>query len=159
DDVMTALNQVALPEFEGVTDRLEQRSIILRPLPEWNFTRGDYETLTSSAGLTLSFDGTAAWLPAKIQDSLLAILNRLLDPAEDPSATWGVHPFDWYHCHLGVWSGSPGVAVSPKAKSWTDDAVGISRDFGRLRAPCMVGGYIPEASIPGYTAAYRAKLA
>ena len=76
DATMAALNAVALSEFEGVTDLLERRSIILRRNRVWNFTRGDFKTLTEFAGLSLTFDPSSVWLPDALKQRLLVLSTR-----------------------------------------------------------------------------------
>jgi hypothetical protein len=159
DSAMVALNAVALSEFEGITDYLERRSIMLRPNKAWNFTRGDYKTLTEFAGSQLTFSPLSLWLPVAIKNRLLILFNKLLNPAHSPSATWGVHGCDWFHCHLGLWSGTPNVAISAASAAWRTTAVQISQSIDAVRAPFLVNLGIPAANVPAYRVAYAARLA
>ena len=123
DDAWAALNAIPLSQFEGVTDRQEIRMIIQRPFPEWNFTRGSFKSLTDAGG-ELRFHTThSAWLPDKLKNRILLALGSLLDPEIEPSPTFGVHPSDWSHIHLGFWSGQKDVSVSPEALAWKAAAV------------------------------------
>jgi len=159
DKAMAALNSIALSSFEGVEDRLEQLSIILRPFHEWNFTRGDWKSLTEFAGLELRFDETSFWLPDVLKSRLLASFNGLLPPSEPTAPTWGVHPFDWYHCHLSVWSGTLNVPISAESDRWVDLAKRLGNDIDTFRRPFTVGGDIPAENIEDYRRAYEARVA
>ncbi len=159
DNGMLQLNAVALSEFEGINDSLERRSIMLRPNKAWNFTRGDYKTLTDIAGLQLTFNPLSIWLPAAIKRRLLVIFNKLLNPALTPSATWGVNGCDWYHCHLSVWSGRQGLPISAASQAWVASAVQISQSIDAVRAPFLVSFGIPAHNIPAYGLAYAARIA
>lgn len=156
DSTMVALNAIALSEFEGVTDFLERRSIILRVNPQWNFTRGDYKTLIDMAGLTLRFDPSSIWLPSVLKTRMLTLFNKLLKPTEDPSPTWGVSTLDWYHCHLGFWSGFANKPVSAASLAWATEAVALRTDLRKERGPFLVLGNLPVENIPLYQAAYSA---
>jgi hypothetical protein len=158
DWTMVALNAVGLSEFEGVSDPLEQRSIILRKNPDWNFTRGDFKTLTEFAGQSLRFSATSGWLPETLKTQYLALFNALLSPSIYPSATWGVGPLDWYHSHLGLWSGTQNVPVSAAAKAWTLAAAAMSTGIDHLRAPFLTNFAMQESSIPMYRPVYEARL-
>jgi hypothetical protein len=159
DSTMTALNAIALSEFEGITDPSERSSIIQRPLREWNFTRGDFKTLTEFASQQLTFDPLSIWLPAALKSRLLTIFNMLLKPTHTPSATWGVSSFDWYHCHLGLWSGTFNVPLSPASQSWLSSAKLMSTSISNLVDSHIVAGAIPAASVPAFQIAYAARLA
>jgi hypothetical protein len=160
DEAMAALNLIALSSFEGVDDRLEQLSIILRPFHEWNFTRGDFKSLTEFAGLKLRFDDTSFWLPDPLKRRLLVAFNALLDPSAPNAPTWGVHPFDWYHCHLSVWSGELNVRISDESEQWVRLAQQLGRDMNTFRAPFTIDGHdIPESNIEAYRRAYPARMA
>jgi hypothetical protein len=154
DATMAALNAVPLTEFEGITDFLERRSVILRINREWNFTRGDFKSRTDIAGLALRFDPSSIWLPNALKSRLLTLLNNLLKPTQDPSATWGVSSLDWYHCHLGLWSGVANKLVSKASLDWTVAAVDLRRDLERERKPFLIFHGIPAKSVPFYQAAY-----
>jgi hypothetical protein len=117
DETWEALHTVALSEFEGVTDRQERRMIIQRPFPDWSFTRGRFRTL-SSLGLEPFFHSSSTWLPADLKSRLLLSLTALLDLEQLPAATYGVHPFDWHHAHLGVWSGEKNVRLRQECLNW-----------------------------------------
>jgi hypothetical protein len=156
DSTMVALNAIALSEFEGVTDFLERRSIILRINPQWNFTRGDFKTLTDMAGLSLRFDPSTIWLPKALKDRLLILFNTLLKPTHDPSATWGVSSLDWFHCHLGVWSGVANKRLSAASKAWITAAVAVRTDLDRERQPFIIFHGIPAENVALYSAAYAA---
>lgn len=158
DSTMTALNAVALSEFEGIVDFLERRSIILRRNRQWNFTRGDFKTLTEFASGALTFAPSAVWLPAAIKQRLLVLFNTLLNPAMNPAPTWGVHGCDWYHCHLGLWSGTPHVAISAASEAWRNAAVGMRVSLDAFRAPFLVSFAIPDGNVPAYRAAYAARI-
>ena len=133
DEAWTALNNTPLPEFEGIEDRQEQRMIIQRPHPEWNFSRGRFKTLTD-AGFDLSFHPThSAWLPDTLKNRLLLALGVLLDPEISPAPTFGVHVSDWSHIHLGLWSRQKNVSVSPAALLWKSLAGALSGSLDRLR--------------------------
>jgi hypothetical protein len=96
---LAELNTADLAEFEGITDVDERRSVILRPHPELNFTRGRMATLKAGGG-SLTFSAqTQAWLPAAVQNNISATFERILAPGT-PAFTWGVGPFDAYHAHL-----------------------------------------------------------
>jgi hypothetical protein len=117
DDTWEALHTVALSEFEGVTDRQEQRMIIQRPFPDWSFTRGRFRTL-SDLGLEPFFHSSSTWLPAELKNRLLLSLTALLDLERLPPTTYGVHPLDWHHAHLGLWSGETNVRLRPECLDW-----------------------------------------
>jgi hypothetical protein len=157
---MQALNARDLHQFEGITDVEERRSIILRPLPAWNFTRGDFTTLTNIAGLALTFDpDSTAWLPQGIQDQLTMLFNLLLDPAHAPAATWGVGPTDWFHCHLSLWSGVFGQSISAASTSWIARRKVIDSQVAAIRQQFAdSAGDIIAANIVAYKAAYFARL-
>ena len=156
DATMGALNAIALSEFEGVTDFLERRSIILRINPQWNFTRGDFKTLTDMAGLSLRFDASATWLPNVLKDRFLAVLNKLLKPTHAPSATWGVSSLDWYHCHLGVWSGVPNKKFSAASAAWITTAVAARIALEQKREPFIVFHGLPAGNVALYRPVYEA---
>jgi hypothetical protein len=156
DSTMVALNAIALSQFEGVTDFLERRSIILRINPQWNFTRGDFKTLTDMAALSLRFDPSSVWLPNALKTRLLTLFNKLLSLGEDPAATWGVSSLDWFHCHLGLWSGTPNKAVSAASQAWSNAAVGARESLERERRPFLVFFGIPAENVALYKAAYAA---
>ncbi len=137
DVTITALNAQGLAGFEGLTDFLERRSVILRPNRLWNFTRGDFKTLTGFAGLGLTFDPASTWLPDVLKARMLTIFNTLLDPVVDPAPTWGVSALDWYHCHLGLWSGTPNTPVSAASLAWKDRAVELSGKIETDRRPFL----------------------
>lgn len=125
------------PHFKGISDPEEKRAIILRRNPEWNFSRGDFSSLTSS-GKTLTFDAfTSAWLNAGIQDQLMSIFVTLLDPGSSPSATWGIGPEDWYHSHLSMWSRVAFSPVSPAATAWAARAHAVSASIDLARSPFL----------------------
>src|SRR4051794_4444373 len=73
DATMAALNAIGLPGFEGLTDFLERRSVILRPNRPWNFTRGDFKTLVDFAGSVLRFGPETGWLPEALKAPLLKL--------------------------------------------------------------------------------------
>jgi hypothetical protein len=156
DSTMVALNAIALSEFEGVTDFLERRSIILRINPQWNFTRGDFQTLTDIAGLSLRFDPSSIWLPNALKARLLTLFNTLLKPSQDPAATWGVSSLDWFHCHLGLWSGTPNKPVSAASQAWSAAAVSARESLARERRPFLLFYGIPAENVALYKAAYAA---
>jgi hypothetical protein len=158
DVTMTALNAVALSEFEGVTDSLERRSIILRRNRAWNFTRGDFKMLTEFAGLSLTFDPSSVWLPDALKQRLLVLFNTLLNPAMDPAPTWGVNGCDWYHCHLGLWSGTPQVPISGASAAWVTSAVTMRMALDVFRTPFLVSFAIPTSNVPAYRAAYTTRM-
>jgi hypothetical protein len=82
------LNTADLAEFEGISDVDERRSVILRPHPELNFTRGRMATLKAAGG-SLTFSAlTQAWLPTAVQDNIRATLERIFAPGT-PAFTWG----------------------------------------------------------------------
>lgn len=155
DATMVALNAIALSEFEGVSDPLERRAIIERINPQWNFTRGDFKTLTDVAGLSLRFDPSTSWLPLGLRTRLLPIFKGLLKPEMLPANTWGVSTLDWFHCHLGVWSRDPKTRVSPASKEWIKKAVPLRIAANSNEKKFLVNGEIPVEKI----AAYRAALA
>lgn len=156
DATMVALNAVSLSEFEGVADFLERRSIILRINRQWNFTRGDFKALTDMAGLSLRFDPSSVWLPNVLKSRLLALFNALLKPTQDPSATWGVSSLDWYHCHLGLWSGVANKPVSAASRAWSTAAVDLRMTLERERKPFLIFYGIPAENVAFYQAAYVA---
>src|SRR5450631_2413285 len=172
DATMTELNKVPLGEFEGITDPLERRDVIARNkfIGKWNFTRGDYKTLTV-AGSKLRFDDlNTTWLPVYFKDRILKLLNKILNPSENPSATWGVSTFDSYHWHLGVWSGwsgAPNKPISQASKDWVRSAVGdkdksikgLADELDKIREPFKKGlkTSFPN-DIAGYSAAHAAWL-
>lgn len=156
DATMAALNAVALSEFEGVTDFLERRSIILRVNPDWNFTRGDFKTLVDMAGIPLRFDPKSVWLPNALKARLLTLFGALLKPDVDPSPTWGVSSLDWYHCHLGLWSGVPKQPISADSDKWHTAALGVGELLERERRPFTVFYGIPADRVDFYKAAYAA---
>jgi hypothetical protein len=153
---MVSLNAIGLSEFEGVTDFLERRSIILRINPQWNFTRGDFKTLTEMAGLSLRFDPSSIWLPNALKTRFLTLFNTLLKPSQDPAATWGVSSLDWFHCHLGLWSGTPNKPLSAAAQRWGTAAVSVRESLERERRPFLVFYGIPAENVAFYKAAYAA---
>jgi hypothetical protein len=133
DEAWQALNAIPLSQFEGIVDRQEQRMIIQRPFPEWNFTRGSFKSLTD-AGVDLFFHTEhSAWLPDTLKNRLFLILSVLLDPEIEPAPTFGVHPSDWCHVHLGLYSGQENVSVSPEALLWREAAVLLQNRIRSLR--------------------------
>ena len=156
DATMVALNAVALSEFEGITDEMEIWSNILRHNRDWNFTRGDYKTLTDMAGLSLRFDPSSIWLPNELKTRLLILLDSLLKPSQSPSNTWGVSTLDWYHIHLGLWSGIENEPVSAASKAWKESADSVYTSLVRERLPFVVGGGLTVEKIPFYRASYAA---
>jgi hypothetical protein len=158
DATMAQLNAIALPDFEGISDPLEVQSIILRPNPQWNFTRGDYVSLTQFAGLTLTFDPNSTWLPDSLKTRYINIFNSLLLASLDPAPTWGVSSLDWYHSHLGLWSGVANTPVSPAAKAWVATAVGLSNSIDTLRLPFLSHFALTAANAAAFSPVYRARL-
>ena len=156
DATMVALNAIALSEFEGVGDVLERRSIIERINSEWNFTRGDFKTLTDMAGLSLRFDLSTTWLPEGLKSRFLRIFNGLLKPEVLPANTWGVNTLDWFHCHLGVWSHADNQRVSQASKDWIDKAVPLRIAATLNEKKFLVNGEIPAENIAAYKAALAA---
>jgi hypothetical protein len=76
----------------------------------------------------------------------------------DPAPTWGISGCDWYHCHLGVWSGTPQVPISAESAAWVTSAVAMRMALDALRAPFLVSFALPTANVPAYRAAYNARL-
>lgn len=144
DEAWVALNSVPLAEFEGIVDLQERRMIIQRPNPEWNFTRGRFKTL-KDAGFDLNFHPDhGAWLPEILQNRVLLALEVLLDPEIEPAPTFGVHPSDWCHIHLGLYSGQENVPVSLDALLWRNAIVLMKDRIADLRSrhhddPAMFG--------------------
>jgi hypothetical protein len=161
DATMVSLNAVALSEFEGITDPLERRSIIFRPLREWNFTRGDYKTLTEMAGLSLRFDPACIWLPDVLKVRMLKLLNKVLSINEHPAATWGINIDDAYHFHLALWSGIENERVSLLTYLWNDiestDSRDDLRDLRNEFGPPW--GVVPIENVASYQAAYATWVA
>ena len=78
----------------------------------FNFTRG--EELARRSGpdqFPFRFDAESGWLPPALQATILQALPAFLDPFGSPNgsgtlpATWGLGPWDLYHCHLRLWTG------------------------------------------------------
>lgn len=162
DATMTALNGVPLGEFEGITDFLERRSVISRNkfMRGWNYTRGDYKTLTVTNGSALTFDPSTTWLPSYFKTRILTLLNKILKPEETPSGTWGVGTFDSYHWHLGFWAGA-NKRVSNASEDWLRDANGPNGLVGGLanvRQPFLGLKTSFPSDIANYRAAHAAWL-
>jgi hypothetical protein len=87
---------------------------------------------------------------------MLAVFDRLLKPAEDPAPTWGVSTLDWYHCHLGLWSGAENKQVSAVSQAWALSAVEHREALWKERRPFISLGEIPVENIPLFQAAYSA---
>lgn len=165
DATMTALNGVPLGEFEGITDPLEQRSVIARNkfIGKWNFTRGDYKTLTVTNGSALSFDPSTTWLPDYFKTRILTLLNKILKPEETPAATWGVSTFDSHHWHLGCWSRA-NKPISQASQDWIKSAIGdpgpggLVEELQNLRKPFRALNTSFPSDIAKYRVAHAAWL-
>jgi hypothetical protein len=155
DATMVALNAIGLAGFEGLTDFLERRSVILRPNRRWNFTRGDFKTLVDFAGGELRFGPESGWLPDSLKSRFLKVFNILLDPAVDPARTWGVSPLDWYHSHLGLWSGVKHKPISMASKAWSARAIEVRGFILEKRRPLLRFGEIPQENVAAYRAVYQ----
>ena len=78
----------------------------------FNFTRADELARNSGPSpFPFQFDAESGWLPPALRTALLQGLPALLNPFGSPNgpgtspATWGVGPWDLYHCHVLVWTG------------------------------------------------------
>jgi peptidoglycan hydrolase-like protein with peptidoglycan-binding domain len=87
-------------------------------LGAYDFTRAD-ELARRNASRSFWFDKNSSWLPTVFKDSIIAGITALLDPYGSPSGpgtesgTWGAGVFDFYHCHIMIWTG--GVLPIPSA--------------------------------------------
>jgi hypothetical protein len=159
DATITALNGVPLGEFEGITDFLERRSVILRINRAWNFTRGDFKTLTDSGG-SLTYDPSTTWLPKDLKTRILTVLNAILNPTQAPSSTWGVSTLDSHHWHLGLWSGTEKQRISAASETWVTASQALVDELDNVRRPFLKTSLktsFPE-DIAGYQAAHAAWL-
>jgi hypothetical protein len=82
----------------------ELRSWAIRKLPEWNFTRREVAASLPS-GLSFS-PASQALLPPAYQANIAAAIFRIAEPTTSDPSSWGVSPFDLYHVHLLVPSGT-----------------------------------------------------
>jgi hypothetical protein len=123
----------------------------------FDFTRAD-ELARQGAGTSFTFDAVSGWIPATLQSALIQGLTALLDPTGSPAgpgtppATWGVGPFDLYHCHLVLWTG--GVLPVPPLV----DGVGaaLSNQMTLLRGSVSAPGAAPFDA--AWTAAFRTQF-
>lgn len=154
DPTLAALNSTDLSEFEGVTDPMERRAIIQRPHPQWNFTRGNLRTVQGLGGLRFAED--TDWCPDQLKARYLIIFEELLDPDRTPAGTWGVSPVDWWHSHLGLWSGYIEIEISLISRVWLAAVVQLNSDLLTFRAPYLTSGVVPVAGSGAFRTAYLA---
>ena len=74
-------------------------STLYKVRPEWNFTAKDYAALRDRGG-ELRFSERSQWFPAELRQSLLGVLQFVLDERLEPSSTAGINRMDFYHGHL-----------------------------------------------------------
>jgi hypothetical protein len=137
-------------EWASWRDRAAEPTIGL-----FNFTRAD-ELARRAAGTSFTFDANSTWLPPIFQTAITQSLSALLEPTGSPSgpgtdaATWGVGPFDLYHCHL-VLSSSGALPVPQELQ---DGQLALRGRLDRLQKQAeAVPGAVPFNAVFG--AAYR----
>ena len=116
----------------------------------WDFTPADYKTLQAGKK-DLRFGPDSAWLPAALQNNLLATLKFALTSTK-PARTAGINVRDFYHGHF----------VIPK-KAMTSDLTTKRSDFGtkseELQGKALGGNWFDEvtkANLAAYTKAMQA---
>jgi hypothetical protein len=96
------MNQVQQAVPAGVTVANEElRSWATRRTPQWNFTRAHVALANLAGGFTFSSDSQAL-LPPNYRANLVKAFSTILNPGASSPGSWGISPFDFYHCHVMV---------------------------------------------------------
>lgn len=114
---LSTLNTAAdLSAFSAVREDGEFLSWLRRPRA-WNFTLEDLLSLGADA--FTSDPATSTWLPPLYQQNLFDTFRSVLDPTDITPGSWGVGPWDLYHCHVVV----PKLDVTKKIGDPIDPAL------------------------------------
>jgi len=113
-----------------------------------NFTRGD-EISRRASGTPFRMDANSGWMPPTLLSAFLDSLAQLLEPSgspagfDTPAATWGVGPFDLYHCHLSLFG-----PLVPMPGDFATDRSDIQERIERLRsAASSAAGAVPHNGV------------
>jgi hypothetical protein len=144
-NTITQMSVLALAQLVAaaplITGGEELRSWAVRPLAQWNFTRGQLAMASQAGGLTFSADAQAL-LPPLYQTNLLTAIATILNPNSIDPGSWGISPFDFFHFH---------VLIKRSTATAEDDAIADRRRVLDDRMEALrrqaAGGTTPSAKI------------
>jgi hypothetical protein len=127
---------------------------IIQRKEDWDFTPADYAELRKKKG-DLKIAADSSFVPAKLQENILATLRYTLDRKRKPAATAGVNLYDFYHGHLAVPNNKTGLTVDAiEARSK------YKKEFTRQTVKTLGDEYakVTTKNLPAYTKGITATL-